>query len=45
MKSSVLAIRQTGVAFGELVVSLLTLLVINIVVLAPAAWMASNILS
>ena len=44
MKSSVLAIRQTGVAFGELVVSLLTLLVINIVVLAPAAWMASNIL-
>lgn len=45
MKSSVLAIRQTSVAFGELVVSLLTLLVINIVVLAPAAWMASNILS
>ena len=45
MKSSVLAIRQTGVAFGELVVSLLTMLVINAIILAPAAWTVNNILS
>ena len=44
MKSSVLAIKQTGVAFGEFAVSLLTLLVINVIILAPAAWMVTNIL-
>jgi len=44
MKSSVLAIKQTSVAFGEFVVSLLTLLVINVIILAPAAWMVTNIL-
>ena len=45
MKSSVLAIKQTGAAFGELVVSLLTLVVINAIILAPAASMVNNILS
>ena len=44
MKSSVLTIRHTSVAFGELVVSVLTLVVINAVILAPAARMVSNIL-
>lgn len=45
MKSSVLAIKQTGVAFGELVVSLLTLVVINAIILAPAASMVKKVFS
>lgn len=45
MKASITVIKDTGVSFGELAISVLTLMTINAVIIIPAALFTHEVIS